>query len=169
MIELWKDIPEYEGLYQISNLGNIKNINYRNTKKERKMKCHINKNGYVYAVLRKNKMSKTYLVHRLVAKVFIPNPENKICVNHIDCNRHNNNINNLEWYTHKENINYMDLLDRRIANKHLSNEEVKEIRNKRKKGLFYKDVWKEYKNKISLKGFEKIWYNMNWKNVKEDK
>lgn len=160
--EIWKDIKGYETLYKISSFGNVKNINYRNTGKERKLKCRKYKNGYVYVTLTKNKNTKTFLVHRLVAEAFIPNLENKKCVNHKDCNRSNNNIDNLEWCTHKENINYMDNLDRRIANKHLTKEEVKIIMDEKENGVFYKDAWQKYKNKITLSGFEKVWYGINW-------
>lgn len=161
MNEIWKSIPEYEN-YQVSNLGNIKNVNYRGTGKTKIIKGHINK-GYIYVALRKNNKTKMVLLHRLIAKAFIPNIENKSCINHIDCNTQNNNINNLEWCTQKENIQYMDKLKRRVANKKLNEEEVKIIKEKKKQGYFYKDIWKLFKNKITLSGFEKIWYGQNWR------
>lgn len=110
--EIWKDIPEYEGLYQVSNLGRIKSLPRKNNKRI------INKeiikvftklpNGYLKVGLSKNGKTKYYFVHRLVAEVFIPNLENKPCVNHKDCNRKNNDVSNLEWVTHKENNSYKD-------------------------------------------------------------
>ena len=99
MQEIWKDIKGYEGLYQVSNLGNVKSL------KTNKNLYSSNAKGYRRVGLFKGKR-KGYSIHRLVAQAFIPNPENKPCVNHKDCNRANNNVNNLEWCTHKENNNY---------------------------------------------------------------
>ena len=161
MNEIWKPIPKYEN-YKVSNLGNIKNVNYRGTGKTKIIKGH-KINGYVYIALRKNNKTKMFLLHRLVAQLFIPNIDNKPCINHIDCNRQNNMVNNLEWCTQKENIQYMDKLKRRVANKKLNEEEVKIIKEKKKQGYLYKDIWKLFKNKITLSGFEKIWYGQNWR------
>lgn len=110
--EIWKDIPNYEGLYQISNYGRVKSI--PRTYKKRKIDKEIIKklktmpNGYIRVSLSKNGKTKDYYVHRLVAKAYIPNIDNKPCINHKDCNRNNNNANNLEWVTHKENNSYKD-------------------------------------------------------------
>ena len=93
----WKDIPGYEGLYQVSNLGEIKSLNYRNTGKEKIIKPRKNKGGYLRVVLCKNGKQKDFLVHRLVAIAFIPNHNNYNQVNHKDENPSNNNVNNLEW------------------------------------------------------------------------
>ena len=166
MIEKWKTIPDYEN-YKVSNLGIVKNINYRGTGKEKILKG-TSYNNYVYVTLRKNNESKTFLLHRLVAQAFIPNVENKPCINHIDCNRKNNKVNNLEWCTQQENIAYMDKKNRRVGNKKMTEQDVKNIRDKKKKGLFYKNVWQEYKDKISFSGFQKIWYKMDWKKLKGD-
>ena len=92
--EIWVDILNYEGLYQISNLGRVKNF-----KTNKILKQSIAK-GYNRIRIK----SKNYLVHRLIAQAFIPNPYNKPQINHIDSNRLNNDINNLEWCTPKENI-----------------------------------------------------------------
>ena len=102
----WKDIPGYEGLYQVSNLGEIKSLNYRNTGKEKIIKPRKNKGGYLRVVLCKNGKQKDFLVHRLVAVAFIPNHNNYNQVNHKDENPSNNNVNNLEWCTSKYNSNY---------------------------------------------------------------
>ena len=112
--EIWKDIQGYEGLYQISNLGRIKSLermiitSNNITKKisEKILKPCLRKNGYYSIVLQKNNKSKYYTIHRLVAKEFIPNPNNLPQVNHKDENKTNNNVNNLEWCTSKYNINY---------------------------------------------------------------
>ena len=112
MEEIWKDIYfeengviwDYRGLYQVSNFGRIKSFNYNNNTIIRKL--NFNKQGYVYIMLQKNKKKKMFRVHRLVAHMFIPNPENLPEVNHKDENKENNNVNNLEWCTHEYNNNY---------------------------------------------------------------
>lgn len=111
--EEWKDIPEYEGIYQVSNLGRIKSLsrtlwngNVLHQHQEIIMHPSYDCNGYLLVGLRKNKRYRYERVHRLVAKAFIPNPYNYRVVNHIDADRSNNNINNLEWCTHKHNSNH---------------------------------------------------------------
>lgn len=97
MKEIWKDIKGYEGLYQISNLGNVKSMyNYRGIGNILKPRL---KKGYYQIGLRKNNVRKWYAVHRLVAKTFIPNPDNLPQVNHKDENKLNNKVDNLEWCT----------------------------------------------------------------------
>ena len=111
MKEIWKDIKGYEGLYQVSNLGNVRSMD-RITRDGRKIKGknikpHTNGNSrYLRAALCNNGKIKYENIHRLVAKAFIPNPENKPEVNHKDENPSNNLIDNLEWMTSKENSNY---------------------------------------------------------------
>ena len=114
MIEIWKNIPNYENLYQVSNLGNVRSLNHiRNNGKNKKclqkgktLKPAIQKSDYKFVVLSKNGKTKGYRVHRLVAQTFIPNPNNLPCVNHKDENRQNNNVSNLEWCTIAYNNNY---------------------------------------------------------------
>lgn len=107
MVEIWKDIKGYEGYYQISNLGNVKSLrDFKNKKiicREKILKNHINKNGYVYIGLCKDKNHKTHRVHRLVAQTFIDNPDNLPQVNHIDGDKSNNCVDNLEWCTRSQN------------------------------------------------------------------
>lgn len=115
MTEIWKDVVGYEGRYQVSNLGRIKRIT-RITKwisingkeayrldKEKIFSLEVGKTGYPIIRLHKNGHKRRVTVHRLVAQAFIPNPQNKPCINHKDGNRTNNNINNLEWCTYSEN------------------------------------------------------------------
>lgn len=90
----------------MSNLGNVKSLKYRRTGKERILKPRNNGCGYLYVVLCKNGNRRLFKIHRLVAKAFIPNPKNKREVNHKDENKTNNFVDNLEWVTSKENINY---------------------------------------------------------------
>lgn len=163
MNEEWKSIPNYEN-YKVSNLGNVKNINYRNTGKELLLKGS-SYNGYVHITLRKSNKSKTFLLHRLVAESFVPNIKNKPCINHIDCNPQNNKVDNLEWCTQQENIAHMDKLKRRKSGRKISDEDARKIIEKKNKGLFCKDVWNEYKNILTLSGFEKIWYGITWKDL----
>lgn len=97
-MEIWKDVNGYTGLYQISNLGNVK----RNNKI---LKPYFNSKGYYRVDLYKDGIEKKYTVHRLVAEHFIPNPDNKPCIDHINTNKTDNRVENLRWVTHKENNN----------------------------------------------------------------
>ncbi len=102
MEEIWKDIKGYEGLYRVSNLGEIFSI-----RRNKKMSLRLNKcRGYYDINLIKNKTSKRIHIHRLVAETFISNPNNYPCVNHKDENKTNNYVDNLEWCTYKYNNNY---------------------------------------------------------------
>ena len=91
--------------YEVSDKGDIKSVNYRGTGKSAIRKQSISKNGYMRVILSDNGKNKTYFVHRLVAAAFIPNPENKPCIDHIDGDRTNNHADNLRWVTAKENSN----------------------------------------------------------------
>ena len=110
--EIWKDIPEYKGLYQVSSKGRIKSIPHSvkankdggiRTVGEHIIKTYVGWHGYVWVTLCKNGKSKTHSVHRLVAMVFIPNSDKKLQVNHIDGNKENNLVENLEWCTNSGN------------------------------------------------------------------
>ena len=104
--EEWRDIPGYEGFYQVSNLGRVKRIKAgHGTKSGTVLKTVTDSNGYILVGLCKNAKQQLYLAHRLVAQAFIPNSKNKPEIDHIDGNRQNNYVNNLRWVTHKENIN----------------------------------------------------------------
>ena len=111
MVEVWRDIKGYEGQYQISNLGRVKSLQrWSGTQfynREKLLNLHINKkNGYVYVWLSKNGKGKNIRVHRLVAEAFIENLNNYTDINHKDCDRTNNNVENLEWCTRSYNIKY---------------------------------------------------------------
>lgn len=109
-VETFLSVPGYEGLYEISNLGNIKSL--RSGKLMKKTK---NNDGYEAVSLTKNGKSRGYFVHRLVALTFIPNPDNLPEVNHKDECRDNNVVDNLEWCTKKYNRNYGTYRERMSA------------------------------------------------------
>jgi hypothetical protein len=118
MEEMWQDLEGYKGYYKISNYGRIKsidrdvhsrykNIEYKLKKYGKILKPHLNskntRNAYYRVCLSKESIIKWECVHRLIAKTFIPNPDNKPQVNHKDGNKLNNDIENLEWVTSSEN------------------------------------------------------------------
>ena len=104
MKEIWKDIKGSEGKYQVSNLGRIQSLNYRGSGKNHILSTTII-NGYTAIVFRVNGVYKSHLVHRLVAEAFIPNPEGKPHVDHINTVRTDNRVENLRWCTRAENMN----------------------------------------------------------------
>lgn len=130
MQEIWKDIKDYEGLYQISNKGRVKS--------KRKILKAIN-GIYLKVGLSKNGIQKTTYIHRLVADTFINNKNNYKCINHKDENKHNNSVENLEWCTNLYNINYGK-----------RNEKVSKNQSK------YKIIQKDKNNNI-IKIWDNIW------------
>lgn len=109
MKEEWRYIEDYEGLYIVSNFGRVVSFQGRNP---RVMKFGITRKGYLSVGLQKNKQRKTCVVHRLVARAFIPNPNNLPQINHKDECKTNNHVDNLEWCTCKYNINYGTYIER---------------------------------------------------------
>lgn len=106
MKEIWRDIKGYEGLYQVSNLGNVKSLERKTKHKYNKeiiMKKHFNGN-YYFVRLCKNSQKKNFFIHRLVAENFIKMMPNKKYVNHINGIKTDNNLNNLEWVSASENV-----------------------------------------------------------------
>lgn len=106
--EIWKDIPGYEGLYQVSNLGRVKSLPKYNHNQERIMKQNVNsRNKRLSVILCKSPSShKRITVHRLVALAFIENSNGYCEINHKDENPQNNSVENLEWCSRKYNMNY---------------------------------------------------------------
>lgn len=111
MEEIWKDIKDYEGYFEVSNLGNFRSkdriIKYKQSGTRnypgKPLKTETIVEGYQRIVLMKEGIKKRYMCHRLVAQTFIPNPENKPFVNHINGNPQDNRVCNLEWCTQSEN------------------------------------------------------------------
>ena len=114
MKEIWKDIKDYEGLYQVSNWGRVKSMNYNHSGKEKILKTGTYKSGYLYVVLYKNNKRRHLSIHRLVAEAFLEIPEDikqyigtvYLQVNHKDENKQNNNVENLEFCDIKYNCNF---------------------------------------------------------------
>lgn len=126
--EEWKDIIGYSGIYQISNSGMVRvlerkvNSNFKNadiiTRKEKIIRPGIDKFGYKRVALQLfGRPRKSFSVHRLVALHFIPNPDSKPFINHIDSNPSNNNVDNLEWCTQSENIQHAYNIGRKFGPK----------------------------------------------------
>lgn len=113
MIEIWEDIENYEGYYQVSNLGRVKSLSRSwynwhgnlQTKKENYLKGLVDSDGYLNVSLSKNNITAKAKIHRLVAMAFIPNPENKLQVNHKKGIKSDNRVSEIEWVTGKENVN----------------------------------------------------------------
>lgn len=105
MKEIWKDIKGYEGKYQISNLGRVKSFPRKGARKtEHILKPNKNHRGYLIIHLQNNYKRKGVVLHRLVAEAFIPNPNNLPQVDHIDDNKENNKVSNLQWITNYDNM-----------------------------------------------------------------
>lgn len=138
--EIWKPVKGFEGLYEVSNMGNVRSVdrhlmwgNQYCLFKGKPKKSFPNSMGYLRTGLSKNNKGKNYFIHRLVAEAFVPNPNNLPCIDHIDRNYLNNSADNLRWCTQKENCN--NPLTREYANiKNRSKEIIeKRLATKRKK------------------------------------
>ena len=114
MTEIWLPIENYENLYEVSNLGRVRRLeSFVNGKagSKRKVSGKILKpmaqqNGYLFVTLCKNGIGRSFTLHRLVSTAFLPKSDKKFQVNHLDEDKTNNTVENLEWCTAKENVNY---------------------------------------------------------------
>lgn len=173
MEEIWKDIDGYEGLYQVSNLGRVRSLDrvvvYSNGReclhKGKIINNHDNGHGYRYITLTNGGKRKNHYVHRIVAEAFIINEDCLPEVNHIDNDRSNNDITNLEWCSKKENMNHMIKQDRQIKGSDvhcskLNEEKVIEIRKLISQGESYGSIADKFnicKQTISNIKLHKIW------------
>ena len=152
MEEIWKDVRGYEGLYAVSNWGRVKSLGNDKSRKEKILRLSKYGRGYLKVNLWKEGKRTTYIVHRLVLSTFSP-VENmdELDVNHIDEVKTNNNLNNLEWCTHKENINHGTRNDR-VAEKMTNGKTSLPIAQLTLDGKFIK-AWKSIKDAQRLGGF----------------
>ena len=137
--EEWRDVVGYEGRYQVSSMGRVKSLERKDclgrTVKERVLKPCDNGRGYLYISLSDGTgENKRHYIHRLVGEAFVPNPLEKEDVNHKDENPSNNHASNLEWLTHKENLNYG------MRNERVAKANSKPVAQYTKDGAFIK-VW----------------------------
>lgn len=153
MDEKWKDIEGYEGRYAISSKGRLYSYRYK-----RIIVPGETKNGYLVQGLCKDGRTKLYLIHRLVAQAFIPNPDNLSEVNHKDLDKKNNSVENLEWCSHIENSSHAirnghsgyrfekgnDIGRRSKGNRRLTQEQVEEIRVRLSRGETGVSLAKEF-------------------------
>lgn len=177
MEEFFKPVVGYEGYYEVSNLGNVYAIDrlvynskgYYENRKRKKLTFLYTKHGYVHVSLSKNNIKKRVSVHRIVASAFIPNPENKPQVNHLDLNKKNNKIDNLEWTTALENnrhaqYNKANCFGESHHKAKLSVEMVKEIRFIINTGIYTNaEIARVYM--VSAANIREAICGKTWKNV----
>lgn len=163
--EIWRPVVGYEGLYEVSSYGRVRSLDRydnRNCFRKGELMNFFYGCGYLKVVFSKNGIVKKYLVHRLVAQAFIPNPDNLPQVNHKDEDKTNNMVDNLEWCTAKYNINYGTSKERRIETlikigQYKTGLSRKDLGNIEYCHQYYqknKDKLKEYKKKYNSKYYQ---------------
>lgn len=174
MQEIWKTLEECDHLYAVSNLGRFKRLERKTNKlfKEQILKLGRYSNNYLQFSVKINKKRITAISHRLVAKYFIPNPENKPQVNHINSIKWDNRVENLEWVTVSENIIHsIKVLNRptkdsngeKNANCKTTEIEVLSIRKDKLNGMNNKDLCLKYNKTENI--ISKIINRRTWKNI----
>ena len=158
MNETWKDIKGFEGLYQVSDLGNVKSLE-RLVKDSNKDRYHLlkekilkpcdNGNGYLIVCLRKDNKRKNYYVHRLVGQCFLNDYDPNLTINHIDFNTKNNSVNNLQCCSQKENIRYSNINSRYkrgiLDDKYNLDEILIKIKELNSNGMRKSEICKKFK------------------------
>lgn len=174
--EIWKPVKGYEGMYQVSNLGRVRSLdrlihqkdrwgNIRPTRYKGKLKKGSLKNTGYYAINLKEK--RDISIHRLVAEAFIPNPENKPCVNHINGIKTDNRVENLEWCTYRENTvhAYKNDLSKKGKKHYKTNLNEKQVRDIKYNLSHLSDREAAEKYGIVTGAVWNIRNNMNWKHI----
>lgn len=163
--EIWKDVIDYEDEYEVSDLGNIR-------RKPKNLKQAVSPHGYNTLSLSKNGVCKTKLVHRVVAEAFLPNVDNKEQVNHMDCDKLNNNKENLEWMTPMENtLHAVDNDRQRDQNgennnmSKLTEKDVLLIRDMLGDGVTAYKIHKEWYPNLGLQTIYNIKQRKTWKQI----
>lgn len=119
-MEVWKDIKGYESLYQVSNLGNVRSLNWHNERIVKNLYLKHHNRGYLQVELSNGKTKKMFMVHRLVALHFVKGYQVGLVVNHLNENKIDNRAENLEWCTHKKNFQYSLQLHPERAKKYIA-------------------------------------------------
>lgn len=163
MLEVWKDISGFEGIYQVSNFGRVKRIG-----SGRGAKCgilkHKSNTPYDRVLLYKNNCPTTKYVHRLVAEAFIPNPDGKPQVNHMNGDRKDNRVENLEWCTQKENAVHSCVVLKHRGRGPIRCVETGEIFYSRREASTAKSLDRTYLN-LHLKGEKESVNGLHWETV----
>jgi hypothetical protein len=168
MQEIWKDIEGYNGKYRISTFGRVMAINGKYNG-EHIFSPALDFVGYPITSLRINGRKTYFRLHRLVAEAFIPNPDNKKMVNHIDGNKANNNVQNLEWSTPLENITHaikaglINANGEKSSNSKLKTKDVLRIREMASNGITHDKIQMQFP--VGRRHITDIVNRVNWKHI----
>lgn len=184
--EIWKPVVGYEGKYEVSNKGNIRSLSYMRTGNPKLLKFKEH-NGYLSATLFLNGKRKILFVHRVVAEAFIPNVEQKPCIDHINTIRNDNRVENLRWVTYSENLHNPITYEKHCANAKTRNLgrkqslEVRQRQSERQKGegnpFFGKTHSEETRKRLKEYKNSEVWlrkafkpvtqYDLHWNKIKD--
>ena len=181
LVETWKDIPEFRGSYQVSDIGRVRSLDRVVTYKDgsmrklkgRLLKTYLNTSGYEKVTLYNDNIDTTKTVHRLVLETFKPHVNmNDLEVNHIDGNKLNNHLTNLEWVTARDNILHaydtglIDNRGERSPNAKLTNADVLEILQRLDTGELHRDIALDFS--VNKSCISKINIGTTWRSVREE-